>query len=376
MSTTFLTGCTGVVGSAIGRALLEQPDMRLKVLTRGASNEEAHQRVEQLRRSWSLPEGDVMSRMEVVRGDASQPRFGLDAGQFERIAAESTRIIHCAALVHMNLPLGEARAVAVGGTENILDLARASRRAGSLEKVEFLSTVGVGGRRPGLLPERRITEPRTFHNTYEQAKAEAELLVFDAVAEGLPVTVHRPSMIVGSSQTGEIARFQIFYHLVEFLSGRRTFGISPRFGATRLDIVPVDYVTRAVVWSSGTQVTRGAVVHLCTGPEGSPRLDELQSRVRDAFGAASLAVPRRVSIPPAVLRAAVPLIRGLLPAQDRRALSTLPIFLAYLSENQGFANADAIRILGGAGIRLPPVESYLGRILAHYLSSRPRARRS
>ena len=122
---------------------------------------------------------------------------------------------------------------------------------------------------PGALPERWITESREYHNTYEQAKAEAEVLVARGVAEGLPITVHRPSMVVGDSRTGDVMRFQIFYHLVEFLSGRRTFGFFPAFGATRLDIVPVDYVANAVVWSSGRQDTVGRILHLCAGPEES-----------------------------------------------------------------------------------------------------------
>jgi len=190
------------------------------------------------------------------------------------------------------------------------------------------------------------------------------------VAEGLPITIHRPSMVVGDSRTGEVIRFQIFYHLVEFLSGRRTFGFFPAFGATRLDIVPVDYVANAVVWSSGRPDTSGLVLHLCSGPEASPRLDELQTRVRDSFVAAGLEVPRRISLPRGMLRAALPAIRALLPASGRRALSTLPVFLAYLSGNQGFANTATRKILGGAGIPLPPVDGYLGKVLDRYVRTR------
>src|SRR5206468_3341904 len=182
------------------------------------------QRRRPLAQFWKLPDGEVAARVEMVRGDTSLPHFGLDSARFERIAAECSRIIHCAAMVRMNLPLAEARRAAVRAAENVVELARSAARAGILEKVEFLSTVGVGGTLPGTLPERWITESRAYHNTYEQAKAEAEVLVAQGVAEGLPITVHRPSMVVGDSRTGDVLRFQIFYHLVEFLSGRRTFG--------------------------------------------------------------------------------------------------------------------------------------------------------
>ena len=376
MSTVFLTGGTGVVGSKIALTLLETSELRLKLLTRGESDDDVQERLRTLAQFWKLNDNEIAARVEMVRGDTSLPRFGLDSARFERIAAECARIIHCAAIVRMNLPLVEARSAAVRAAETVVELARSAKRAGILEKVEFLSTVGVGGTLPGALPERWITEPREYHNTYEQAKAEAEVLIAQGVAEGLPITVHRPSMVVGDSRTGDVLRFQIFYHLVEFLSGRRTFGFFPAFGATRLDIVPVDHVANAVVWSSGTQDTVGRILHLCAGPEESLTLGELQSRVRASFVAAQMRVPTRITVPPAILRVALPVIGRLLPESGRRALSTLPIFLAYLSGNQSFANDRTRTILGGAGIVLPPVDSYLGKVLDRYVRTKaqePRA---
>ena len=370
MTSVFLTGGTGVVGSAIARALLDVPSMRLQLLTRAHSDEEARERVRSLGGFWNLPDDHVSARVEAVRGDASLPRFGLEPDRFEQIAANTSRIVHCAALVRMNLPLAEARTSAVGAAENVLQLARASQRAGRLEKVEFLSTVGVSGTRPGVLPETWITEARGYHNTYEQAKAEAEALVARGVAEGLPISVHRPSMVVGDSKTGEVMRFQIFYHLVEFLSGRRTFGVSPAFGATRLDIVPVDYVANAVVWSSGRQDTAGRILHLCSGSDESLGLAELQARVRAAFVATGLRVPKRISIPRSMLRAALPVAQAFRRGPSRRALSTLPIFLAYLAGDQSFANIETRKLLAVAGIPLPPVDAYLGRVLDSYLRLR------
>jgi thioester reductase-like protein len=367
MNKVFLTGGTGVVGSAVARALLDEPGVRIELLMRGRSDEDVLERLHLLWRYWNLADAQVTARVAAVRGDAALPRFGLDPAQFEQIAAECTRIIHCAASVRMNLPLAEARASALGAAANVLQLARLCQRTGHLEKVEILSTVGVAGKRPGVLPERWVTEAREFHNTYEQAKAEAEALAARAVVEGLPVTVHRPSMVVGDSKTGEVKSFQIFYHLVEYLSGRRTFGVFPTFGETKLDIVPVDYVANAVVWSSLNQETVGRILHLCAGPEESLRLDEMQARVRAAFVAAGVRVPKRISVSPGTLRAALPVIQALLSRPRRRALSTLPIFLAYLAGSQGFANIETRKLLDSARIGLPPVDSYLGRVLERYL---------
>lgn len=370
MSTTFITGGTGVLGSQIVRHLLEQGSDRLVLLVRAASAADARGRLESLGEFWGLPREAIDGRVETVMGDTSLPSFGLDPRWLESIAADLTRIVHCAALVRMNLPLEQARASALSAARNVVDLARAATRSGSLAKVEFVSTVGVGGLLPGVLPERFIVESRDYHNTYEQAKAEAEAVVERAIADGLPITVHRPSMVVGHSQTGKVRQFQIFYHLVDFLSGRRTRGFFPSLGETRLDVVPVDYVADAVVWSSTTKDTAGRVLHLCTGPAGSPRLDALRSRVRAAYRRAGIGVPAAITLPTSAIRMALPLVSAIVPRERRRALGTLPIFLAYLAGSQGFANADTRRTLGAAGIDLPAPDAYLDRVLDAYLATR------
>lgn len=370
MSTTFVTGGTGVVGSEIVRDLLERGTDRLVLLMRAASVLDAQARLEALRTSWGLPPGAFDGRVEAIVGDTSLPSFGVDPQRLAAIAEDVTRIIHCAALVRMNLPIEEARASALGATRNVIELARAAGRGGALRKVEFVSTVGVGGLLPGVLPEHFITAPRDFHNTYEQAKAEAEVLVEGAVADGLPITVHRPSMVVGHSQTGRVRQFQIFYHLVEFLSGRRTRGLFPSLGNTRLDVVPVDHVAHAIVWSSTTTDTVGRVMHLCTGPEASPRLDALRARVRAAYRAAGIRVPAAITLPSRMVTMALPVVSALLPRERRRALATLPIFLAYLAGSEGFANAETRRTLAGAGIALPLPDAYLDRVLAAYLDTK------
>ena len=55
--------------------------------------------------------------------------------------------------------------------------------------------------------------------------------------------------VVGDTINGRIIHFQVFYHLCEFLSGRRTLGLAPGFGGARLDIVPADYVAQVIALS-------------------------------------------------------------------------------------------------------------------------------
>ena len=364
----FLSGGTGVVGSAIANALLSRPTNRITLLIRAESGGHLESRLDELCRFWERDPAAVRDRVTMLRGDTSLPRFGLTAQDFEQVSRQCTHIIHCAALVRMNLPLAEARRSALGAAENIVCLAQRGREHGVLQKVEFLSTVGVWGRRQGRLPEHIITEPRTFHNSYEEAKAEAEAYLQERIVDGLPVTLHRPSMVVGDSRTGRVIRFQIFYHLVEFLTGRRTFGAFPRFGRTRLDVVPVDFVAGAVIWSSEQTSTTGRVLHLCSGPEGSIPIDELQRTVRATAEAQGARLPPIMGLPIGLFRGAASVIGALSPASTKRAIATLPVFLDYLAEEQSFENEKTLGVLRESGIELPPVPSYLPKVLTYYFT--------
>ena len=372
MNVYFLTGASGAVGSAIVPLLLDRPDTEVRLLLRAESDAALAGRIETLLEYWGWS-GDVDKRRRIVplRGDAARPNFALDAEAYARLVSETTHVIHCAASVRMNDPLDQARSSAVGSARAILEFAGELSEAGRLVKVEFVSTVGVAGKRPGALPESWITEPREFHNTYEQSKAEAEQLVRGAIeAQGLPITVHRPSMVIGDSRSGRIIHFQIFYFICEFLSGRKTMGLYPDFGAIQLDIIPVDWVADAIVSASNDTTSIGQIFHLCSGPSDSPNLTKLKGTVRKAFSAHRLPVPPDRTIPRSLF-ACLPRIASMLaPADKRKALSTLPIYLDYLADTQGFDNTRYKASLHSRGLELPNTATYLDRILDRYLESK------
>lgn len=365
MKHVFLTGATGTIGSALTPLFLNEPDTRVAVLIRAKNEAELGKRVAALLHYWNMSPADTRAaRLLALRGDAAEPKFGLSNQQYDRLFQETTHIIHGAASVKLTLPLEKARANAVIPVRSILELADACRRHGALRKVEVISTVGVGGRLPGVIPERPLPEVREFHNTYEAAKAEAEQCVFGAWKD-LPITVHRPSMVVGDSRTGRIIHFQVFYYLCEFFSGRHTFGVLPRVDRA-LDVIPVDYVAGAIHWSSGRSDSAGRIFHLCSGPDGAIQFSALSRMVRDALGGSGVDLPRAryVSLP--LFRRLLTIAAVLASEKQRGALSTLPVFLDYLGEWQAFANTETHKILDSAGIPVPAVESYLPKILAYY----------
>lgn len=367
MTQVFLTGATGAIGSALAPLFLDEPGASLKLLLRPKRGRAVGERLREMGEFWGLPPDDERwQRIEAIDGDAALPRFGVAPDVYERLASTTSHIVHCAGAVKMTLPLEEARAHAVVPARAALELAELNRQAGVLRKVEFVSTVGVGGRTPGLIPERPMPEVTQFHNTYEAAKAEAERLVFERWKE-LPITVHRPSMVVGDSATGRIIHFQVFYHLCEFLSGQRTSGLMPSLEGATLDLIPADYVARAIRWSAGTEKTAGRILHLCSGPDGAVALPALVEKIRRrTIPSQNRALPKLRYLPLGAFRLAVPVLGLFAPAKVKRALGNLDLFLAYLDELQTFANEQTVALLQPAGIVVPSASAYLDVVLDFY----------
>ncbi|MCC6531306.1 MAG: SDR family oxidoreductase [Burkholderiales bacterium] len=370
MKSVFLTGATGAIGSALVPLYLNEPDTAVKLLLRAKRGRAVAERLAALGEFWDMRGDDPRwARVEAIVGDAALPRFGMEDGVYERLSRSTSHIVHCAGAVKMTLPLEEARAHAVVPAQAALELAERNRDAGVLQKVELVSTVGVGGRTPGLVPERPMPEVARFHNTYEAAKAEAEQIVF-ARWNDLPITIHRPSMVVGDSSSGKIIHFQVFYHLCEFLSGQRTSGLMPSLAGATLDVIPVDYVARAIHWSSLTPVAAGRILHLCSGPQAAVRLPDLVTLIRSRAAAAGQKLPKLRPLPLGAFRVAVPVLGLLASEKVKRALSNLELFLAYLDELQTFANTSTAALLEPAGIRVPRPSEYLDAVLSYYQQRR------
>jgi len=372
MSVYFLTGGTGAVGSAIVPLLLEDPDTEVRLLLRAESDAALAQRLESLAGFWGWTESsDKRARVKAYRGDAAVPIFNLPDAQYAELTEECTHLIHSAGTVRMNLSIEDARRSAVGSARATVEFARRLATAGRLRKFEYVSTVGVAGKRPGALPEIWMDEPREFHNTYEQAKAEAEEIVRSAIVdEGLPVTVHRPSMVIGDARDGRIIHFQIFYFICEFLSGRKTLGLYPDFGEVRLDVIPANWVAEAIVAASRDPETAGRIFHLCSGPQQAPRLEELKAVVRAAFKAHGMRVPPGISLPRSAFAALARMAARLAPASQRKALATLPIYLDYLADRQDFDNTEYLKWLASRDKQLPQTAAYLPGVLGYYMDKR------
>ncbi|OHX38405.1 hypothetical protein BJL95_08875 [Methylomonas sp. LWB] len=366
-SNYFVTGATGAIGSMLVPLLLEEPQNRIWLLIRAKSPEHLRQRLEELIEFWELDTtraDDARRRISLLQGDTDEPRFALSEQAYGEIVNSCTHIIHSAGVVRMNLPLDTARKHALSAVKNIVELAHACQAAGVLQKVEYVSTIGVAGKMPGLIPETWITETRAFHNTYEQSKAEAEDYLREKMLElNLPVTVHRPSMVVGHSETGKIIHFQIFYYICDFLSGRLTFGLLPHLGNAKLDIIPVDYVAKCIKTSSQRLDFVGKIFHLCSGPDQALKLVDIIKILQCISKEHVSDIPKVISIPLWAFNILTKATKHFIPKSTRRKTKSFPFFLAYLEARTSFDNQLSVQTLP---IQPPLTHTYFQTVITRY----------
>jgi long-chain acyl-CoA synthetase len=351
-----LTGATGFVGMALLARLLERTDRHVVLLIRGASQAEADARRDAVMGSVFDAPGRHGRRVEAVCGDLTAPGLGLGAER-ERIAEEVREIVHCAASVSFDLSLAESRSINVDGTRRVLELAeRCAERGGGLRRITYVSTAYVAGDRRGWAQEDELDVGQVFRNAYERSKHEAERLVWSA-RERLPVTVVRPSIIVGERQTGWTASFNVIYGpLRAFAAG--TYPVVPGRRSAVIDIVTVDHVADAVLALSASPAAAGGTFHV-VGGEHATTLGELAHLAARRFDrrAPRLVPPRfyRSVLHPLMLRRADP--------NARRRLKRNEVYLPYFSLDLRFDDRRARELLDPLGIRASPIGEYFDAMI-------------
>ena len=198
--TVLLTGANGFVGTQIALRLLKNNEVTILALVRAGDSEEGARRL--AREWWDWPElvDAIGDRVKVVCGDVCSPRLGLKEADYASLVENVTHIIHTAADWRL-VSLEEIRKTNVQGTANVLEVAKEANKHHPLERFSHISTAYVAGGRTGAVSETELTDEFGFFTNYERSKYEGELLV-QAAKNEFPVSVFRPSMVVGDSQTG------------------------------------------------------------------------------------------------------------------------------------------------------------------------------
>ena len=261
----FLTGSTGFLGAFLLNELLKQTTANIYCLLRGDGLEKPSSllnRIEKNLQFYRLWEEKLASRIIPIVGDLSQPLLGISQEKFEQIAEEIDVIYHNGAWVNSACPYSTLEATNVLGTQEVLRLASLTKT----KPVHFVSTIAVFFveqascllTKPCLL-ETEIPDLSALQGGYKQSKAAAENLVMQAKERGLPVCIYRPSRIAGDSKTGINGNTQDFFW--SLLKGCLQLGKIPAL-ETGINLVPVDYVSQAIVSLSQQQQSFGKAFNL------------------------------------------------------------------------------------------------------------------
>src|SRR3954471_15508895 len=157
----------------------------------------------------AAPEG-----LEVLEGDITEQRLGLSNADWDRLAAEVTSVFHLAAVYDLAVPAEIAQRVNVDGTGNVLELCVAST---SLERLTYVSTAYVAGKRTGTIYEHELVMGQDFKNHYESTKFQAEVWVRELM-DRVPTTIYRPAIVVGDSESGETQKSDGPYYMLRVVS--------------------------------------------------------------------------------------------------------------------------------------------------------------
>jgi thioester reductase-like protein len=257
-----VTGASGFLGAYLLAGQLQRWDqVRVRCLVRASDPSQGLTRIRANLDHYGLWQDNWSERLVAVPGDLAQPRFGLSEHGFAELAQGLGGILHNGAQLSQMAPYSQLEAANVGGTKTVLDLAVHPAAVGALP-VQLISSVAVfeaaAYRNRAVLESDDVSGWRGIHVGYSQTKWVSERLVLAAGAAGLPVTVYRPPLIGGHSQTGAWHQDDLLHRL---LRGCLALGMAPDL-PWELDLVPVDYVADAVTALAWTAEAVGRNVHL------------------------------------------------------------------------------------------------------------------
>ena len=306
--TILLTGASGVVGTAL---IPELARHRVIALT--------HRR---------RPSAEIWN----VRGDLTRSGLGMDPDDYDNLAEQVDVVIHAAAITDFAAGAEATAALNIAGTENIL---RFAEDAGA--SLQYISTAFVDRTD---LTRGSLREAAANPADYLNSKRAAEELVRGS---GVPATIVRPSVVIGDSATGEIARFQGL-HMLGWAVLKNTLPMLPLDPADRIDFIPQDILAHAIAGLVENEITSGE--YWITAGEAA-----LTARQIFDVGVATgrelgidIVPPRFVS-PDMIDRLIRPVFIEPLPERARRQFDNLLAMMALFADTKTFPS-NATRIPG------------------------------
>ncbi|AKJ26891.1 hypothetical protein AAW51_0200 [Caldimonas brevitalea] len=236
-----ISGVTGFVGSALAASFLAR-GMRVAALSRNdPDGMRTVNAVIAAAQGQGLDiSGALESHLQVLNVDFTQ----LDSTLEPSALADVTEVWHVAAeMSYSPHKLGRSFDTNVGNTTRLYELVK--QHAPACRRFYYVSTAYVAGMAGGPVREELHARP-SMVNTYQVTKWSAEQALHLAyLREGLPVTVFRPTVVVGHRHTGWAHRNGFgFYMFLDAMTAIAKAGHTELavdlLPQTRVDLVSID----------------------------------------------------------------------------------------------------------------------------------------
>ena len=298
-------------------------------------------------------------QIELLEGDITLPNLGIAKAELETVVPRVQFVWHLAAIYDLAVSRKLAWKVNVHGTTIVNDFVRSLP---NLKRYIFFSTAYVAGQRNGRLLETELIRPHTFKNYYEETKFEAELRVEDLKSE-VPLTILRPGIVCGHSETGKIIKFDGIYFFLNLIASLSKGPSIPFIGSKEatINVVPIDYICKAASYLCTVAEAEGKTLHL-TDPKPYKVYDVYSMMVKEMTGKKPIG-----HIPLSLTK------RLLANYSIRKRLGVEYETIEYLAWTAEFDVTQAQAILHKGGIICPDFLDTLPNIVKFYKENRQRS---
>lgn len=342
--TLFITGFPGFITERLV-AKLANSSAQFFLLVQKSFIEKAMKAIEKISADTETP----LENFAIIEGDITKENLGMSVEDLETVQNETTSVFHLAAVYDLAVEKNIAFAVNVEGTKNVNELVKKLKH---LKRYNYISTCYIAGKRNGIVREDELEHEARFRNYYDETKYLAEVEV-EKLKTDYPVTTFRPAVVVGDSKTGETAKYDGIYYVINYL---RKFPALFRLinvgnDAVKVNLVPVDFVVDGIVALSKDKRAIGKTIALA---------DPNPLTTAQACDEISLAICGKKS----VAKLPMGLMYRLLMLPTTPVISGLPhAGVPYFFAPQEFDTSISTELLSAHGISCPSFKDYVKNLV-------------
>ena len=253
-----LTGFTGFLGAHILDSFLKKETGKIYCLIRDKNNMSARERLFNVLHFYFENKYDMLvdDRIILVEGDITFEHFGLSHKDYKKLGNVINTVIHSAALVKHYGIYKDFEAINVNGTKCMVDFAKDFHL-----KLLHISTISVSGNNLAEgsnidnhfgkemdYDESNFYIGQNLENLYVKSKFEAEKIVLDAIADGLPACILRMGNLTSRFSEGKFQQNHFENAFVNRLKSFLQIGVFPEsLLSLYCEFTPIDYCGDAII---------------------------------------------------------------------------------------------------------------------------------